>query len=156
MWQLLKMIYPILAPFWCVWRTLFLSFKLSDFVYHFLEIQGLFILEDTRELHKSQEKWGAGAERDLMIFSEVFLTCFCCLVNPYFFTVQLLHIVSGNLCPSSLCRRKKEREQNKFRQTTAGILKFKKSGGKWVKGVQLHKDKENCWKNLQAQMKEML
>lgn len=79
----------------------FPSLNLLDFVYNFLEIQGLFILEDTRELYKSQENGGAGAERDLMIFSELFLTCFCCLVNPYFCSVQLLHIVSGNLSSSS-------------------------------------------------------
>nr|XP_021155469.1 limbic system-associated membrane protein isoform X4 [Columba livia] len=38
------------------------------------KIQGLFMLGSTRELHKSQKNGGAGAERDLMIFSGLFLT----------------------------------------------------------------------------------
>lgn len=44
------------------------------FIIFTLEIQGRFMLENTRELHKSQKNGGAGAERDVMICSGLFLT----------------------------------------------------------------------------------
>lgn len=58
----------------CMKKTSLLSSCWILFIIFTLEVQGLFVLENTRELHKSQKNGGARAERDLMIFSGPFLT----------------------------------------------------------------------------------
>lgn len=58
----------------CMKKTFLLSACWILFIILTVEIQGLFMLGSTRELHKSQKNGGAGAERDLMIFSGLFLT----------------------------------------------------------------------------------
>lgn len=78
MWQLLKMTCnskgPILASFLCMKKTFLLSSCWILFIIFTLEIEGLFMLENARELHKSQKNGGAGAKRDSVIFSRLFLT----------------------------------------------------------------------------------